>query len=671
VYRHEVDQVAGRVGPPTAPPPPAEPVRQIGDYRLERRIGRGAMGEVWLARHVATRGVAAVKILRDDGVRTRDRLARFFDRERRAVARLDHPHVVQLYEVGPDFIATRFIDGSNLTRRLASPITPQDAVDITLQIAAALAHAHERRVVHRDVKPSNILLDKVGNAYLADFGLAALLDDDDRDDTRAGTPQYMAPEQARGDAPGPLADQYSLGRVLAEMLAGGRVPPAADAAIAALPTTLPPAVGAAIRRAIDPDPGRRWQTIADLAAALAAVDLSALPAAERLLPETRVKAPFAWAAACERVERLTPAIMRADYRLSALVAAGAVSADAAQAFRDKTGYADFGWAVVGRTDRLGAITEPAAYARAGELVVMIHGGMCTRDSWISVASHIARDNAQTVVIVPDVSGYGVSRYARRWPRREHLTPEAIRDGVLAWLELLGVRDLPMVLAAHSLGAVAMLTATDAALGARTSRVAVAPVLPAVDARMRWAMRIVPTLALALSWIPGMKWLIGSLAFRWSRSAKAYDATERRRMFANYLRLPMPVLARSARAFADARPAPVDQLAHCMVVLADGDPVAPYERTMGGLGRIGFPPGNVLRLVSDNHFPHGTAEAHPEWAARAVCELAQIVDQLLAVARDGSVPATQVASTLASTGSGTGTAEVAAGSTDPGDSRRLV
>src|SRR5688572_59650 len=187
--------------------------RRAGDYRLERRLGRGAMGEVWLGRHARTGALAAVKLIRG-GPQARERVARFFARERRAIARLSHPHIVALFDVGPDFIVTAYIDGSDLARRLETPIDPARAVEIALQIASALSHAHENRIVHRDVKPSNILLDCRGNAFLADFGLATLLDDGDGDAAgeRAGTPHYMAPEQTRGEPAGPASDQYALAR---------------------------------------------------------------------------------------------------------------------------------------------------------------------------------------------------------------------------------------------------------------------------------------------------------------------------------------------------------------------------------------------------------------------------------------------------------------------------
>src|SRR5688572_15575888 len=281
-------QTAAQVAPPSSD-------ATVGDYQLVRRIGRGAMGEVWLARHTRTGGVAAVKVLRDGSAKSRERMRRFFARERRAVARLSHPNVVQLFDLGPDYIAMRYIDGPTLARRLGTPIEPAYALDIALQIASALAHAHSRGVVHRDVKPSNILLDSLGNAFLADFGLAALLDDKDAAEDRGGTPQYMAPEQARGEPAGPAADQFALAIVIAEMLVGGRVTADPDAIAKALPDALPGTLVDTLRKAVDPDAAKRWPSVDEFATALRALDVTRAPAPQRLLPEIRVKSPFGWA----------------------------------------------------------------------------------------------------------------------------------------------------------------------------------------------------------------------------------------------------------------------------------------------------------------------------------------------------------------------------------------
>src|SRR5205085_272947 len=159
---------------------------------------------------------------------------------RRAVARLSHPHIVSTFDLAATCLVMAYVDGADLGQRVArGAIVPRDAVVWTLQIASALAHAHARGIVHRDVKPSNILIDGRGNALLADFGAAHFLDDAGHDRARIGTPAYMAPEQESGAPITAAADQYALARTLLEMLCGHR-PSANDGnPIARLPASTP------------------------------------------------------------------------------------------------------------------------------------------------------------------------------------------------------------------------------------------------------------------------------------------------------------------------------------------------------------------------------------------------------------------------------------------------
>jgi hypothetical protein len=573
----------------------------------------------------------------------------FFEREGRAIARLSHPHIVPLFGVGSNYLATAYVNGSDLARRLQTAIDPARAVAIALEIASALEHAHARGVVHRDVKPSNILLDAQGTSFLADFGLAELLDEAASLADRVGTPQFMAPEQIRGEGVGPAADQYALARTLLEMLVGGRVPTDPAAALAQLPASLPSTIEAFLRRATDTDPTRRWPSMAVFRAELARIDLSAYPPPFRLLPELRVRAPFAWASGADRVFDLAPGIQRADYRLSALEAAGLIHYARCAEFRSRTGYADFGWSVLGRSNRLGSITEPTAYARAGELAVMLHGTFCDREAWMGMAPLICRDQGQTLVLVPDLSGFGASPFDVR-VAPEKLGPRPLLDAVLAWLELLSVRELPSVLVGHSYAATALLTATDEELGPRTSRVALTPVFPDADFMLRWGLRLVMPLTLGLSTMPRARALLSRVLFSKAGGAKVYSREDRERMRQHFLRLPVATLITKMQALSRIRPAPGDRLERCGIVLADRDPIARLGISLAALERMGVPPSRIHRLVdADGHMPHALSDARPERSQRFIAEVAALIDHLIVSAGDGTVLPTRVASTLISTG----------------------
>src|SRR5262245_21585909 len=307
---------------------PRPPTERVGSYALVRRIGSGGMGEVWLGQHVVSGTLGAVKRV---SPLVAGPVQDFFRREGRAIARLAHPHIVPVVELGDDFLVTAFVDGANLARRLQTPMDPQTAVRIVRQIASALAHAHERGVVHRDVKPSNILIDQRGNAYLADFGVATFAEEDTRHRI-AGTPRFMAPEQRRAERVGPAADQYALGRTLLEMLSGGAVPTDPHKALAELPACLPEPLRAAVARATAPDADDRFATVDAFADAIGAVDLGAAAPAWKLAPEARSARAFGWLAGAPRVTRVAADIERADYRLLDLVARGHLDGPRVEAY---------------------------------------------------------------------------------------------------------------------------------------------------------------------------------------------------------------------------------------------------------------------------------------------------------------------------------------------------
>ncbi len=254
----------------------------VAGYRIEALAGRGGMGEVYRAIDERLQRPVALKLLSPElaeDARLRERLVR----ESRLAASLDHPNVVPVYEAGEAdgrlFIAMRFVDGTDLRALLHSrgALDPARAIALASQVAGALDAAHARGLVHRDVKPSNVLIDQADgreHAYLADFGLTqSAAERGPADGQLMGTLEYVAPEQIRGDAVDGRADVYALGCMLFETLTGTlpfagmsdvaliyahlEVPPprASDRA-----PELPEAVDAVLARAMAKDPAERQDT---------------------------------------------------------------------------------------------------------------------------------------------------------------------------------------------------------------------------------------------------------------------------------------------------------------------------------------------------------------------------------------------------------------------------
>ena len=211
----------------------------IGHYRIESLIGVGGMGEVYLARDERLGRKTALKLLPDNLTTDKAQLSRFKN-EARSASALNHPNILTVYEIGSEenrhFIATEFIEGGTLRTSIArGRIKPHAALEIAVQVASALAAAHEAGVVHRDIKPENIMLRPDGYVKVLDFGIAKLTEhrpasNDHTAETAAtlqtrpglvlGTARYMSPEQARGQKVGARSDIWSLGVVLYEMVGG-------------------------------------------------------------------------------------------------------------------------------------------------------------------------------------------------------------------------------------------------------------------------------------------------------------------------------------------------------------------------------------------------------------------------------------------------------------------
>jgi serine/threonine protein kinase len=212
------------------PKPPAH-WPQLPGYEIQAFIDGGGQGDVYCARQVRLDRLVALKVLRDSAVGDRELLARFH-REGRLSARLDHPNIVRLYHHdehdGRLYFTMEFVEGGSLKDRLASArrLAPAEAADLVATLAAAVQHAHDQGVVHRDLKPGNVLFTRSGTPKIADFGLAKRLGGDASDltDTRAilGTAGYMAPEQATGQSKHATeaTDVYGLGAILYRTVTG-------------------------------------------------------------------------------------------------------------------------------------------------------------------------------------------------------------------------------------------------------------------------------------------------------------------------------------------------------------------------------------------------------------------------------------------------------------------
>ena len=266
----------------------------ISHYRLLTKLGAGGMGEVYLAEDTQLHRRVAFKLLPPATISDQQAKKRLL-REARAAATLDHPNICTVYEVGEaegqSFISMQYIEGATLAQEIKGPLAWQDALDVALQIADALAEAHAHNVIHRDIKPGNIMLTPRRQVKMLDFGLAKVLPTAQSVNTAAeteellsragmimGTMPYMSPEQLRGEVVDARTDIFSFGIVLYEMLTGRQpfVRQSGAEIVSALLTEEPTALSTyapespeelrrIVRKCLEKDVGRRYQTMRDVA----------------------------------------------------------------------------------------------------------------------------------------------------------------------------------------------------------------------------------------------------------------------------------------------------------------------------------------------------------------------------------------------------------------------
>lgn len=285
---------------------------RLGGYRLLRRLGSGAMADVYLAEQASLSRAVAVKVLRSATAARPNAVLRF-TQEARAAAALVHGNIVQIHEVacidGHHFLAEEYVAGPTLRTWLQErgPLDARQALAVLSQVGSALARAAEQGVVHRDIKPENLLVTPAGEVKVADFGLARVLlavadgPELTQEGTTLGTPLYMSPEQAEGNAVDTRSDLYSLGATLYHLLAGR--PPFGGSTSVAVALAhikeppapldlhrddLPPSLSAIVLRLLAKSPADRYQSAGDLLHAVEAAEDAAFPGFRRQ------KSPLAW-----------------------------------------------------------------------------------------------------------------------------------------------------------------------------------------------------------------------------------------------------------------------------------------------------------------------------------------------------------------------------------------
>ena len=279
---------------------PSPPGSRLGPYLIAASLGAGGMGEVFKAHDPRLNRTVAIKVLTDDLSSQPEARARF-EREARAIAGLNHPHIATLHDIGrhehTDFLVMELLEGETLAEHLArGPLALARALTYAIEIAAALDQAHRHGVIHRDLKPGNVMITRSG-VKLLDFGLAKLRPssiagvtvvgkaaDVTAEGAILGTVQYMAPEQLEGGEADARTDIFAFGTILHEMVTGkrafegsthasviGNILHADPPSLASIEVTSPPTLDLLVRKCLAKDPAERWKTATDVQARLEAL----------------------------------------------------------------------------------------------------------------------------------------------------------------------------------------------------------------------------------------------------------------------------------------------------------------------------------------------------------------------------------------------------------------
>src|SRR6266850_1693701 len=280
-----------------------EPV-SYGEYDIERLLGKGSIGKVYLARHRRIGRHVALKIIRPeqrfDDEADREEFRRRLQREAELCASLHHPNVVTLFEAGYEndviaYLATEYVEGESLQARLKKtrPLPLDDALRIAADVLRALDYAHNKSVIHRDIKPGNIIIATGGEAKITDFGIARPVNSSlTGTNSLLGTPNYMSPEQVKSSPITPRADLFSAGVVMYEMLTGVKPFSASDISgilynvvntepppVDKLNPTIPRAVSKVVARLVAKAPQARYASAAQALAEIERIRPQAPPAA--------------------------------------------------------------------------------------------------------------------------------------------------------------------------------------------------------------------------------------------------------------------------------------------------------------------------------------------------------------------------------------------------------